>query len=428
MQKRILIGITILNLLLSISLNLYSQEKVSLLQCYKEAMENYPLQKQNPLLKKASALKNENLSIGWMPKIDANAQATYQSDVTAFDISLPFPGINLPQKISKDQYKASLDISQALYDGGLISGQKSLETQTLNSDLQEVKVELNKLKTQINQFYFSILLTKESEKILILKFEELNEKIKVIESAVANGAMLESSLDILKSEILKLEQQLFDIKSTRISLLKSLSMLIGRQLDDNAALETPDIKFEGKDVINREEYLYFDMLKFKLDAASKLAAIQNNPKIFAFGQAGYGRPALNMLLNSFQGYYIVGAKFNWNLWDWNKAFKDEQIIEIQKKIVETTREVFDKNLAIALENELSNIEKFGNAIEKDSQIITLMEKITKSSYSQLINGAITATDYLTEFNNETISKLNYETHKIQLLQSKTNYLTLKGNL
>ena len=45
-----------------------------------------------------------------------------------------------------------------------------------------------------------------------------------------------------------------------------------------------------------------------------------------------------------------------------------------------------------------------------------------------MNGSITATDYLTELNSETQEKINLETHKIQALQAKINYLTLKGDL
>ncbi|MGD0710183.1 MAG: hypothetical protein ABR968_03305 [Bacteroidales bacterium] len=44
----------------------------------------------------------------------------------------------------------------------------------------------------------------------------------------------------------------------------------------------------------------------------------------------------------------------------------------------------------------------------------------------MINGAITATEYLTEKNEELQAKLNLETHKIELVKAQIDYLTTKG--
>ena len=72
------------------------------------------------------------------------------------------------------------------------------------------------------------------------------------------------------------------------------------------------------------------------------------------------------------------------------------------------------------------MDKYENLIQKDEELITLREKIVESTYSQLQNGTITSTVYLTELNNKTQSQLMLETHKLQLLQAKINYLTTKG--
>ena len=65
-------------------------------------------------------------------------------------------------------------------------------------------------------------------------------------------------------------------------------------------------------------------------------------------------------------------------------------------------------------------------MEKDKEIIELRKSITLSSESQMINGAITATEYLTEKNEELQAKLNLETHKIELVKAQIDYLTTKG--
>jgi outer membrane protein TolC len=150
------------------------------------------------------------------------------------------------------------------------------------------------------------------------------------------------------------------------------------------------------------------------------------PKVSAFGQGGYGRPGLNMLDNSFKPYYMVGLNFTWNPVNWNSDNNEKQIYQINRKIVDSQKETFDKNVKVSLEKYKSDIEKYEDLIKKDEQLISLRENIVAITYSQLQNGTITSTVYLTELNNKTQSQLMLETHKVQLLQAKINYLTTKG--
>jgi hypothetical protein len=62
-------------------------------------------------------LEIEAINKAKLPKIDLNAQATYQSDVTSLPISLPNVTVNPP---NKDQYRTTVDVNQLIYNGGLI--------------------------------------------------------------------------------------------------------------------------------------------------------------------------------------------------------------------------------------------------------------------------------------------------------------------
>ena len=48
--------------------------------------------------------------------------------------------------------------------------------------------------------------------------------------------------------------------------------------------------------------------------------------------------------------------------------------------------------------------------------------------SKLANGTITATEYMTELNKESMARIRLATHQVQLMQSMANYLTIQGNL
>jgi len=82
---------------------------------------------------------------------------------------------------------------------------------------------------------------------------------------------------------------------------------------------------------------------------------------------------------------------------------------------------------VSLKKYKSEISKLEGLIEKDKGIIELKSKILISISSQLKNGIITATDYLTELNSENQAKIMLKTHHVQLVQAKIDFLTLKGN-
>jgi hypothetical protein len=103
-----------------------------------------------------------------------------------------------------------------------------------------------------------------------------------------------------------------------------------------------------------------------------------------------------------------------------------QMYEINEKIIDKQRETFDKNLYISLEKYKSDILKYEKLLQRDEDIIALRDKIVNSTQSQLQNGTITSTTFLTELNNKNQAMLLYKTHQIQLVQAKINFLTTKG--
>jgi outer membrane protein TolC len=165
-----------------------------------------------------------------------------------------------------------------------------------------------------------------------------------------------------------------------------------------------------------------------MDALMKMSGTSLMPKFQAFGQAGIGRPAFDMLSNDFEGYYIVGLGLNWNFWNWNKTRNEKDILSLNREIIATRRDAFDRNLSIELENDRAEIEKFENIIQKDQEILELRTRVVKEYTSRLKNGVITATEYLNELNAESEARLNINIHKIKLVQAKYDYLATIGQL
>lgn len=409
----------------------FAQDTLDIFSCYELAKENYPVSKQKALYQESNDLNDKSINTIYFPRLELNGKATYQSDVTSISIDFPeIPGIgqipapDIPEP-AKDQYSVSLDVSQVFYDAGINKTLKHIGDADLNLNLQKTEVELYKLKDIINSLYFGILIFQETEKQLELTKTTLEKQKSIIKSGIENGVLLESDEDMLSAELLKLEQKQMELKINRDKLINALADYTGKEINDKTIIALPDNNILPSTSV-RPEDLYFDLTKSKLDASSKLLSKKRFPMVYGFGQFGYGRPGLNFLSNEFDSYYIVGARLSWNLWDWNKTKNDRQRIELSKQIIDTQKETFDKNMNIAISNSQSDIDNLEDIIKTDEQIVGLRENITKKSESQLKNGVIKFTDYLTDLNTESIAKIELAIHKIKLEQAKINLITLKG--
>lgn len=404
----------------------FAQENsISLKECYKIAYENHPSAKQKDYYKSVNSLKLENIGINFLPQISFKGQATYQSDVTKLDINSPL--FKAPE-LNKDQYKLTMDVRQLIYDGSSTSSQKNVESKQVLVDEQKVEVDLFSLKQRINDLYFSILLLQEKRKVNEVLISDLKSRIAETESRIKNETANLNNLYILQAQLLQTEQEIQNIETDINGNLKMLRELIGSNLPETVTFKYPDFKpFAFDDNLSaRPEYKLFEYQKEQLNSYSEVISSKVLPKLSAFGQAGYGRPGLNMLDNSFKPFYLVGLSLTWNPINWNSDNNEKQIYQINQKIIESQKEAFEKNVKVALEKHKSDIEKYENLIKKDEELISLREKIAAVTYSQFQNGAVTSTVYVTELNNKTQSQLMLETHKVQLLQAKINYLTTKG--
>jgi outer membrane protein TolC len=394
---------------------------VSLEDCYALANKNYPLAKQTDLLQQKSTYEIAALNKGKLPKIDLNAQATYQSDVTGLPLAIP----NVTP-LNKDQYRATVEVNQLVYNGSMIDTNTKLKVAQTKTQQQQLTVNLYQIKNKINSLYFTILLLQERKAILITKQEQLTAKIKEVNAGVKYGAILPASEKVLEAENLKIKQQLIEIQFDKKRILDNLSTLIFAPLDENSTLVKPSITTDYTKNNNRPELKLFDLQNEQTEVSKEVISKNNTPKVNAFGQAGYGNPGLNMLDNSFQTFYIVGLKANWNLFDWNKSKIEKQALSISESIVTTEKETFLLNNNLQLQEMENEIKKSEALIRTDAEIINLHEYVVKSSDAQLRNGVITSSDYLMELTNLYEAKNNQKLHEIQLALAKANYQIHQG--
>ena len=393
-----------------------AQETITLEQCYQWSRENYPLIKKQELIKKTEQYTTENALKGWLPQVNITAQVTYQNDVTQFPVKLP--NVNV-EPLSKDQYKVYADVSQTIYDGGNIRNQKNLAK--IQSEVQNIQteVELDKLKERINQLYFGILQTNKQWTQLQFTKLDIKEGIKKAEAQLKNGVIFRSNLDVLKAELVKIEQKEIELQAIKQNFVQMLSYFIKKNIDENTQLETPEKILLTKNN-NRSELKLFDAQKQLLETQRKIINTKNTPKLGAFFQGGYGKPGFNMLKNEFDLFYIGGIRLNIPISGFYTQKNDLALLENQSQDIEIQRENFLFNQNFIEIQQRNDLEKIQNLIDKDNELIELRKNIKTASLAQLENGVINTNDYLREVTAEEQAILTKITHEIQYLLTQYN--------
>jgi outer membrane protein TolC len=210
--------------------------------------------------------------------------------------------------------------------------------------------------------------------------------------------------------------------------LDALGFLTNTKFQLNTLFEMPNtiLAADNQPEYERPEFRLFDAQKNNIQSQLSLVDAKNNPKISAFLQTGYGRPALNMLKNDFALFGIGGIRLQWSLGNFYTAKRERSILQNQSLLVQNEKETYSLNHRIELKKYLDEIEKLNSLIVADKELIELRGQIKNTSLVQLNNGVITANDYLKEVNEYDQANQLLIQHQTQVVQSKLQYHLTKG--
>lgn len=400
-------------------MRLRAQDKpLTIREAYQLARKNYPMIRQRGLIEKTRDYSVANAAKGYLPQFTVQGQATYQSAVTEFKLPVSIPGVEFPS-ISKDQYKVYGEVNQTIYDGGNVRTQVRSHEANAQVESQKLEVELYKLNERVNQLFFGVLMLDEQLKQNDLLKKDINLGIRKVQALIDNGTAFKSNANTLKAELLKADQRGIDLNASRKAYLEMLGMLIAQPLDGSAVLEKPANLTAGSD-ISRPELKLYEAQNRNLDVQAQLLDVRNRPKLNFFFQGGYGRPALNILSNGFDPYYITGLRLNWSLSGLYTIKKDRELIRTNRDAIQLQKETFLFNTNLVVKQQNAELDRFSQLLATDDEIITLRESIKTTAAAQLENGVINTNDFLREVNAEDQARLNKILHGIQLLMAQYN--------
>jgi len=392
-------------------------------ECQQAAEKNYPLIQQYGLIEKTTQLTVANIQKGWLPQVSASAQATYQSDVTAWpdEMKTMMSGMGVSMKgLKKDQYRVGIDVQQTIYDGGVIGSQKRIAREQGKVQAAQTEVNIYQVRKRVNEMYFGLLMLEE-QMVLNRDLQQLlasNER--KLESMTKQGTAAESDLLSVRAERLKAEQDATELASQRQMLLRMLSAFCGIEVNN---IQKPQVKADGRSMTTenlRPELKALDAQIGVLNAQEKALNAALMPKVGLFAQGYYGYPSLNMFEDMMRRRWslngIIGARVTWNIGALYTRKNDKAKLQLQRDMTETSREVFLFNNNLEQMQQHETIERYQKLMAQDGEIISLRQSVRKAAESKLAHGIIDVSDLLREINQENAACVGRTIHEIEMLK------------
>ena len=391
-------------------------------ECQQAAEKNYPLIRQYGLIEKTTELTVANIQKGWLPQVSAQAQATYQSDVTAWpdEMKMMMNGMGIDMKgLTKDQYRVGIDVQQTIYDGGVIGSQKAIAREQGKVQAAQNEVNIYHVRKRVNEMYFSLLLIDEQIKLNVDLQTLLAGNESKLESMTKHGTAAESDLQNVKAERLNVVQKATELASQRQMLQRMLSTFCGMEVKEvrKPVLSVAEVLQQTG---RRPELKALDAQIDLLNAQERALNAALIPKVGVFAQGFYGYPGLNMFEDMMHRKWslngIVGARVTWNIGALYTRKNDKAKLQLQRDMTESSREVFlfNNNLEQIQQNE--NIERYQKLMAHDGEIISLRQAVRKAAESKLAHGIIDVNDLVREINQENAACVQQSVHEIEMLK------------
>jgi outer membrane protein TolC len=409
-----------------VSLPVFAQ--VTLEDCYEKARENYPLIRQYHLLEQTERYSLANIAGNYLPRVTLGGQATYQSDVTTLPLDLETLGIpiHIPT-VSKDQYKATVDINQSIWDGGQTLSQRNITKAASEVEKNRTHVSLYAVREKVRQLFFGILAVNERLKILDLKENDLLSNQKTVASLFRNGTATQSDLDQIRIALLQLEQARTEQTETKTAFCRALSLFIGQDVSGPVVWVKPLAEVLPSPAVSRPELLLFEAQTALFEKQSGAITARSRPVVSLFAQGGYGRPGLNMLKDASDFFALGGVRMTWIFSHLYTQKNERRILQSNIDGIALQRETFLFHTHLQLTQEQAEIEKSRKLLVKDDEIIALRERIKQASESKYQNGVYPLHELIRDINAEEEARQTKALHEIQYLLHVHTYLHTKGN-
>lgn len=398
-----------------------SYGRVTIEECVEKAESNYPLIRKYDLLRATNEIELSEINKGWLPGIGISAQVTGQNVVPSFPTMLSDVLERMGQEVKglgKIQYRAGVDISQTIWDGGVSKARREITRSTSIVEQTALETELYAVRQRVENIYFAILLIEQqiaqSESTSVL----LADNLKKVRSMMENGIAMQSDADMIEAQILTLRQTIMQAQNAAEGYRKQLGLFVGEDIQQGD-LALPSDRMPALMESNRPELKLFDNKISIMKASDKLSNSSVMPKIGFFAQAYYGYPGIDyfksMMSRDLTFNLLAGIKISWNIDAFYTKKSKNNLTSLKISEIEAEKATFDFNTQLQTTSQTQAIEGLKTIIADDKRIVELRTNVRRAAESQLANGIIDMTALLSKITDENNAQIASKYHEIQLL-------------
>lgn len=361
------------------------------------------------------------------PTVGAQAGYLYMAPVSKVN----FPGFTDPIKfVPNHNYTASVNANYVLADFGRIKA----SVERAKTDLQFAKdnIELirSQLAYQVATIYYNMVYLQKAISIQDSVLNFLNENKKVVQSKLKDGEALKIDLLNIQANIDNEENRKVDLKNSlqkQINLLNyttGTSAAAGNNFDFSLATVNYQIAYDSS--LNNN--LDFKIAKDKINQANgdiAIAKLGDKPSITMNGGLGFKNGYIPDIYNvQFNG--LAGISLNIPLYSGGKTKQQiklqEHLVQQQQLALESLNANYKKDIAQAMTDIQTNIERIGNTQAQIDQA-KYAQDLAAIRFKNGVGTNLELTNASTNVQRAALSKLQYQ---YQLCISKVELAKLMG--
>jgi outer membrane protein len=396
--KRILFFLTACVLLNTIHAEKSASDTLQLGDAVARVLKQYPTINMASEALNAADAKIGLARAGYLPSVDISASYSRIGPVPSFD----FPSFGHIQLYPENNYSASLNIQQPIYDFGRTALRVTAEEEA--KTLTEVGVETVKqqLTKRVISFYYTIFYIQEALKIKDQQIDDLGKHFAMVEKKRETGSATDYEVLSTQVKLISSQTQKTDLETALNVQTALLNTLLGQPENTLLVLSAQTITpvpLEVQDssvvqaLLNRSEMQMARSKEKLMETRIDLVKAENNPVLQAFATAG-GKNGYVPDIGKIKANYAAGVGIRIPLYD---ASRTKYSITLAKSSLASSQ--FEKDyITREITNEVvDNYQKEIAALKKveqsDSQVRQALKAFELANRSY-VAGAITNLDLL----------------------------------
>ena len=410
----------IVSLILAVSVQGFSQQKLTLQQCLDIAFKNSKDIKISNSKVIGSNAKVDEVQSQYFPSLKLTANYTRLSDVPAFEVHLPFSPTPITiSDVILNNYTVKLSLQQPLFTGFRLSSLKDAAEYYNRAAIEDVSKTKNEAAFSVYSAYLNYYKAEQIKALLQESMKSAEQHITDTRNFMDNG--LATKNDLLKFEVQEsnIKLSLIEANNNIDLAMRVLNKALGLPLSENTEVEKIEIVPETfnedlsslvKEALdNRNE---IKSVKFTLDAGKENIRASRSgffPSVYLSGNYTYANPNQRYQppLEQFKGTWDVGITLSWDIWTWGGT--SSQVVQAEQNLYQSQTQ---------LDQLKDNIE-----LEVNQNYLSL--KYAKEKLDVTLKAIEQADENLRTFNDKYEVQLATSTDIIDaensLLQAKTNY-------